>query len=309
MRQIGTIPGEREARAFADHLLVREVGTKLVEGKDGWAVWVQDEDRVAQGAEELRAFLAAPDDPRYAEAIAAARAVRREAEKAESAHRKNTRDLRDRWEGPSWRRYPLTIGLIAACVAVAILTGLGEDENGKLFRGLLFSDFDLVLDVRGDHDVVTAIGHGLREIRDGQVWRLVTPIFLHFGMIHLVFNLLWLRALGGGIELRKGSWRLLVLVLASAVASNVGQYLIQAEGDEAAIFGGMSGVVYALFGYIWMKGHAHPEEGLAVPANTVILMIAWFLIGTTGAFGQIAIANGCHGVGLIAGMAFGLTRF
>jgi GlpG protein len=125
--------------------------------------------------------------------------------------------------------------------------------------------------------------------------------------MHLFFNMMALRYFGGLIELRKGTWRLLALVLISAIASNVGECLIELQSRDVVAFGGMSGVGYALFGYLWMKGWSHPDEGLGVNDNTVVTMIVWFLLCFTGALGPIA--NAAHGVGLVVGMFFGLTRF
>ena len=77
--------------------------------------------------------------------------------------------------------------------------------------------------------IVDAQGHehnnGLNDIEHGEIWRLVTPIFLHFGILHLVFNMMAFSALGTMIEIRRGSLRLAVMILVLAVASNVGQFL------------------------------------------------------------------------------------
>lgn len=311
MRQIGTVANEREAKVFGDYLLAQGIKTKLLTTKSGgWEVWVQNEDQVPGAAEEFRAFVEAPDDPRYRSAKEVAREVRRAAEKAEREHRRNTRDLRDRWEGPAWRRYPLTIGLILVAVAVTLLTNFGHEgvpDDSSLVRKLLFSDYSIGLDMDGPIPEIRVEGHGFDDIRRGQVWRLVTPIFLHFSPQHLIFNMLALRYFGGLIEMRRGRLRFLALVLVSAIASNVGECLIELQGRDVVAFGGMSGVGYALFGYLWMKGWSRPEEGLGVNQNTIIMMILWFLLCFTKALGPIA--NAAHGVGLAVGMAFGLTRF
>ncbi len=96
-------------------------------------------------------------------------------------------------------------------------------------------------------------------------------------------------------------------MLVSAIASNVGECLIELQSRDVVWFGGMSGVGYALFGYLWMKGCAHPEEHLWVNYNTDVKMVVWFLLCFTGMLGPIA--NAAHGVGLVVGMIFGLTRF
>lgn len=318
MRQVGSVASEREATDFADYLLAQKIPTKILTTKDGRReIWVQNEDQVARAAEEFRAFVAAPDDPRYRASRDAAREVRRSAEKAEKEHARNTRDLRERWEGSSWRKYPLTMALIVASIVVTVLTNFGRNRvqgydaeslsKPTLYRMVLFSDFSIRVEFKGFVPELALVGHGFDDIRRGQVWRLITPIFLHLDVWHLVCNMAALRYFGGLIELRRGTLRLLILVLVSAIASNVGECLIELQSRDVVAFGGMSGVGYALFGYLWMKGWSHPEERLGVNDNTVLVMILWFFLCFTGLIGPVA--NAAHGVGLAIGMAFGLTRF
>jgi len=68
-------------------------------------------------------------------------------------------------------------------------------------------------------------------------------------------------------------------------------------------FGGMSGVVYGLLGYIWIRGKLDPGSGLFLHRETVIMMIVWFFLCFTGWVGDIA--NGAHAGGLLIGMACG----
>ena len=127
------------------------------------------------------------------------------------------------------------------------------------------------------------------------MWRLVTPIFLHFGPLHILFNMLWLRQLGAVLELRRGSRRFLTTVLLIAILSNVAQYL-----NGGPTFGGMSGVVFGLFGYIWIKSRYAPQDGLYMPPRMVFWMIAMFLFCLSGRLGPVA--NTAHGVGMMVGM-------
>jgi GlpG protein len=151
----------------------------------------------------------------------------------------------------------------------------------------------------------------LSQIEHGQVWRLVTPIFLHLGILHLVFNLLMLYDLGGLIEARRGWVRLLLFVLVLAVTSNVAQYYyghVRWDGwvpwpRPSPLFGGMSGVLYGLFGYAWMKGRFEPDSGLELNSQTVVLMLVWFFLCLTGVIG--GIANMAHGAGLLVGIVMG----
>ena len=138
----------------------------------------------------------------------------------------------------------------------------------------------------------------LPEIRHGQLWRLFTPMFLHFGLAHILFNMLILRDLGSMIEARKNSLALLILVLAIAGASNLAQHLVSGPA-----FGGMSGVNYGLLGYIWMQGRFNPASRLSLHPQTITWAIVWFVLCLLGVIPNIA--NTVHAVGLGIGVAWG----
>src|SRR5205085_1596053 len=102
-----------------------------------------------------------------------------------------------------------------------------------------------------------------------------------------------LLSFGTLIETRRGSRTLALLVLMTAIASNLGQflYLLHYAG-KISLFGGMSGVVYALFGYVWVKGRLEPEQGMILHPSSVQFMLFWLVLCMTGALGRIA--NAAH---------------
>ncbi len=146
---------------------------------------------------------------------------------------------------------------------------------------------------------------GLGEtLSNGQFWRLITPAFLHFGIFHIVFNGLWVWDLGRRLETLQGAWPYLITVAVMAVAGNVSQYF----WSGSANFGGMSGVVYGLVGYIAVRKYCAPEPLLNIPTGIIIFMLAWLLICMSGALELlmgVGIANSAHVGGLIAGMFIG----
>jgi GlpG protein len=288
---IGHLADEKAARTFADYLYVQKIESHLdYEKPDGWGIWVNDEDRVEEATRLLTAFRANPADPKYRAEARSAAELRAEAEKSEETYRKKVRDRRQLFRPLTAYGFgPVTFGLIAISVIVAIYSKLGEDPQAIM--RLFITDYT----VTGNY--VKWI-KALPEIHLGQLWRLVTPIFIHFGLIHIFFNMLWLRDLGSMIEARQSSWLLAVLVLVIAVCSNLAQFYY---GGPA--FGGMSGVVYGLLGYIWMRGKFDPASGLYLHPATVTMMIIWFFACFTPLIPHIA--NATHAAGLALGLAWG----
>jgi GlpG protein len=123
-------------------------------------------------------------------------------------------------------------------------------------------------------------------------------MFVHFGLLHLLFNLLWLKDLGSLIEHSQGWRHLLLLVLVIAGLSNFAQYVV-----SGPTFGGMSGVVYGLLGFVWLRGKFDPRSGLHVDRQTVVMMVIWFFLCLVGLIPHVA--NTVHGVGFGVGLIWG----
>ena len=145
--------------------------------------------------------------------------------------------------------------------------------------------------------VIQLFAYHTESILAGQFWRVLTPIFLHFGFLHIFFNMWWMLDLGRTLENYHSSRFLLTFTLASGIGSNLFQALLESN----TLFGGMSGVVYALLGYIWMKARFQPGSGLYIPPFIVTLMLVWLALG----FSMQNIANGAHAGGLLIGTLWG----
>ncbi len=295
MRRIGRFPSESQACKFEAYLLTLGIRGLVEEDAASWTIWVHDEDHVEQAKHSFTAFTQAPDDACYSDVLQKATVLRKESEKEA---RKSFVDVRRQWQWPLMTRCPVVMAMIGISVLLAILFEIRE-ENATLRNTLSIAPYRI--------DGKFMKWNGLQKVRDGQVWRLVTPIFMHaalnisrLGFLHILFNMLWLRDLGSAIELRRGSFRFVLLVLAIAIPSNLAQYSVSGPA-----FLGMSGIVFGLFGYVWMKSRFEPVSGFYMPPNLVVLMIGWFLVCAMGVVGNIA--NMAHGAGLAVGAFLGFA--
>jgi GlpG protein len=286
MRLIGHLPDEPTAKRFGDFLYIQGIQNQLDHDKpEGWGVWVADEDKLAEATTLLGEFRRNPLDSKY-----------RPTEKIEALKAKEQRDAQAYQQKIRGRRHlfqpltpygfgPFTFVLIVGSLAVFAMSGFGLDSASihRLFISEVF-------------------GTSLPEVRHGEIWRLLTPIFIHFSALHIIFNMLWLRDLGSMIEGRQNSLHLFLLVVAIGVCSNLAQLYFE-KPPHSPIFGGMSGVVYGLLGYIWMRGKFDPGSGLFLHQSTVVMMLVWLFVCLFGLVGNIA--NGAHFAGLGLGMVWG----
>jgi GlpG protein len=73
------------------------------------------------------------------------------------------------------------------------------------------------------------------------------------------------------------------------------------------MFGGMSGVLYGLFGFAWMKSRFDPQSGFYISPSTVTWLMGWYVLCMLGVFG--GVANWAHGFGLFSGVLFAIASF
>lgn len=135
-----------------------------------------------------------------------------------------------------------------------------------------------------------------------EFWRLLTPTFLHFGLLHIVFNVVWMWFFGHRIELIQGRYQLLAVVLITALAANVAQFIMSPN----TIFGGLSGVDSGLVGYVWVWSLLRKGEDFAVPKSLIYMMLVYLVVAASGIvtfFSGTSVANAAHFGGLFAGMA------
>jgi GlpG protein len=306
LRQIGTLPRDLNARRFADYLLSLGMKTRVDDRPEGWDLWIYNEDHFQRARDELEAYLQQPDDPRYLTAAEAAEAVRRKEKELDKNFRRNFRDSSDVWGAPGFRQRPASTLMLYACVLIFIGQNIpaGQWDNiptgQDLREKLLFTEYT----IRPDGKLGS---RGLEPIEEGEVWRLITPALMHVSLLHIAFNMTWLFSLGRLIEIRRGTLRFLLLVLISAAVSNLGQYVWEERTEHIMPFMGFSGVAYAIFGYVWMKGIYQPEQRMAIHPSSVNIMIIWLFACMSGYLGPVA--NAAHFMGLAAGIVLGIMGF
>ncbi len=191
----------------------------------------------------------------------------------------------------AWRKVPVTLGLVFLSVCGFLLIYLNAPI--QWLAQLTFTSFSV-----GPQNQIQFYASA------GEYWRLITPAFIHFGWMHIVFNSLWLWDLGGKVEKLVGPVNMLLLFLVIALISNTTQFWF--EGPS--LFGGMSGVVYGLLGFSWVGSAVQPEWKIQPTPAIMIFMVGWLvacIFGVVSALGFGDIANAAHVGGLLSGAALG----
>ncbi|WP_325891351.1 rhomboid family intramembrane serine protease GlpG [Grimontia sp. NTOU-MAR1] len=269
MIRLTALSNPRAAQAFIDYMASRNISIQMMpEGEGLFALWLVDSQYQIEAEAELAAFLQNPDDEKYQAASW---------NMAESRTAKFFYPRQGLLTSLKQNAGPFTLSIMLVCIVVyaGLTLGFGND-------------------------VFSLLHFPATDDQQWQLWRLFSHALLHFSATHIVFNLLWWWVLGGKIEKHSGSAKLMQLFLLTALFSGLGQYAF-----EGPAFGGMSGVVYALLGYLWLMGTLAPERGLSIEPAYVGFMLLWLAVGFFEPFGM-AIANMAHLFGLVSGCALGV---
>jgi GlpG protein len=309
MRQIGTLPDRAQANRLAAYLVSQGIPAHSEEKENGWSIWVREEDQLQRAKAALVEFVADPAHARYQDAERVAEARTREDTAKRDAAKQNVVEMRNRWGNrrPA-RRRPLTIAIVLLCCGLFIVSdnSRGTDPvNNTVRRTLMFRD---PVQPNADWQNET-LSEKFSSIRQNQWWRIFTPAFLHGHVLHLAMNMVMFYQLAGAIEHRRSTWRLGLLILAIGIVSNLCQAIVPNSVGGTSQFLGLSGVNYGLFGYMWMKSRFDPAVGLYIDRGTVVILVAYLLLGFAGVLnaGDVRIANWVHGAGFVTGVVIGIT--
>lgn len=263
MLMITSFSNPRIAQAFVDYMATQGV-VLTIQHHTQWEIFLADESQAARVQAELARFLEEPTDPRY---LAASWQSGQTNSGLRYPRFPFLSTLRE-------RAGPFTLGVFAVTV-------------------LLF----LLMNIIGDQPVMVWLAWPYDPSLKFDVWRYFTHALMHFSVLHILFNLLWWWYLGGMVEKRLGSGKLVVITVISALLSGFAQYHFSGPW-----FGGLSGVVYALMGYTWLRGERDPHCGVFLPRGLILFSLVWLIVGWLDLFGM-SIANGAHLAGLLVGLA------
>lgn len=303
MRCLGQITERKAAEQFVAYLFVQGITTQVdpvANSMDQWEVWVRDEDRMAEAVGYLQEFVNNPTDPKYASAVKQANATIMEKVKQRNAASQNVKQIRYRSTAVADRRVPpLTLTLIILSCIVSIFNNFGSpnpsNEIGQsIQRQMGFVSYP---------DYKRSNEDPLVNLKRGQLWRTITPIFIHLSPLHLLMNVIGMIVLGRVSERWLGTGKYAMLVLVAAILPNMLQALAPTALGGNPLFGGISGVVYALFGLVWVRSVINPTLGVYIPFVYLVMILLPLAIGFSGLVPGWRAADLCHLGGLMIGAA------
>jgi rhomboid protease GlpG len=288
MIELARVSLEVDLAAFSAWLNRNGIAHRVVESEGQQLLLMSDSPVLEKVQEALNAYLSSED-------------VRENIEKQLESLPQMQYAQRSAYDRVSPQQAPLVFLVMLACVMVAWLTDLGD--GGQILRSMLIIN---PMDVEFNPNTISGRWDGLvATLAMGEIWRLFTPDLLHFNVAHITFNLLMFWVLGGQVEFRQSSFSLAALIVVVSIASNIAQLL-----DGGYLFGGLSGVVYGLFGYCWVWAKFQKE--VFMPDSLFRFALVWLIIGYTPLTEWVGLgrmANSAHLYGLLSGLIWAWCVF
>lgn len=272
MYRVILLPHDADTRELRRALWAHRIGHRVTEEAEGQVLWLVD-------PTQHEAMLRLLDRWQRGEAL--------------MPERRRTAPSGGKSLMVPFRQAPVAAATLALCLLVFVVMGVLGD---RVIAALAIVPLGVV-------NGGLAFGTLGEALAAGQVWRLLSPAFLHFGWMHLIFNMLWLWYFGRQVEVLQGSGRMLTILLTAGIGANLAQY-----ATGTVLFGGMSGVDFALLGYVWLMSRRAPRSGFFVPQMLVAFMLGWMLFTMTDMAAVVGfgnVANEAHLGGLVVGLALG----
>jgi GlpG protein len=267
--KVHEFPAEKDLQVLAHNLQVAQLPHRFTDELDRQTLWVPDRAAEQQAREILRLFMQQP-------------------EKIFQAVKKTPKAA---WGIPSFGKIPVTYILLVLSI-IGYLLSLAPPAWRQ---PLLF--FPIAL----DGAVWPAAWH--YWVATSEYWRLITPAFLHWSAVHIIFNGMALVDFGGRLERQLPRIAYVGLFLFTAIVSNFGQFTFVPQVG----FGGISGALFGYFGCILAIQWLVPKSNLRLPLVFIIFCFGMLVAGVLGLLDQIIgpMANGAHLTGMIAGFVYG----
>ena len=185
------------------------------------------------------------------------------------------------------KKAPCTVAMIVVNVAVFIFLSFGgmtEDAYYMLQNGAMY----------------------LPLLQQGEYYRLITSIFLHFGFSHLVNNMLMLGVMGWQLELVVGKIKFLIIYFAAGIGGNMLSALVEMRTGDFAVSAGASGAIFGIIGallYIAVRNHGQIGN---VSGQGILVMIALTLYY---GFTSSGVDNFAHIGGLAVGFVLAVLLY
>ena len=319
MRKLHTFEQELDANRFTAVLTVNQVEAQVLRSNDNqWDLWIIDEDALSQAGKLLGEYQSNPDSPQIQMALAKAKKIQQQLkqEKAERIKQAKKIEVRTQFRDPHHmmaamqRKDTLTRKIILLCAIVFGASLVFQSQDGSQ-----------------ENFVRNALEAQFQQISQGQIWRLITPVFVHgtgqeflFDFLHIFFNMYWMYWLGTRLEIQFGLKTYLGLFLIAGVASilvplltpETGLLGIRGLGGGSVV--GMSGVVYGVIGFGWCKMKMKPSVGMRITPFVLMFSIGWMLFGIVSASSSqgvgynSSISHLAHLVGLLTGAMYAFVH-
>ena len=169
----------------------------------------------------------------------------------------------------------------------------------------------LILSVLGDtEDTLFMMEHGAvyepLVVQGHQFYRLVTSIFLHFGIDHLLNNMVLLGALGWNLELETGKAQFLIIYLASGIGGNILSVYHGIQTQEYSLSAGASGAVFGLMGALLYVVIANKGRlGRLSSRGMAFMVVLSLYFGLTSS----GVDNWAHIGGLVCGIILSVLLY